>query len=363
MATSGAGPKPPPKSLPVAVHEALSAQSVPGISARVQFTNHLVNASSIEGSDPLLSGASGRLWASPEGKLRLELQSEGGGGDSQVLIDEGRFEIYDGSAEIAYRGELPGAGGGAGSGSAHQPPSLEQIEQALAHLGQRTALSGATPSDVAGQPTYTVQIEPKSDGGLIGGVSLAWDAAHGIPLRAALYAKGDSSPVLSLEATEIAYEAVPSSVFAISAPPGTKVVNLSPPGESSAQPVSSPPSATSSLEAELAFKLNAPASLDEMPLAQVRKVQIKGKTGALITYGHGLSGVAVFESPSAPGAGQPASTAPGGLSLPTISIDGASAEELETALGTVLRFSRGGVDYVLAGSVSPATAEAAARGL
>jgi hypothetical protein len=46
-----------------------------------------------------------------------------------------------------------------------------------------------------------------------------------------------------------------------------------------------------------------------------------------------------------------------------VTVNGASAQELDTALGTVLRFSRGGVSYIVAGSVSKQTAEAAARGL
>ena len=54
---------------------------------------------------------------------------------------------------------------------------------------------------------------------------------------------------------------------------------------------------------------------------------------------------------------------PGGQSLPKISINGASGQELDTALGTVLRFQRGGVDYTVLGSVPPTAAEAAARAL
>ena len=54
---------------------------------------------------------------------------------------------------------------------------------------------------------------------------------------------------------------------------------------------------------------------------------------------------------------------PGGSSLPKISINGASGQELDTALGTVLRFQRGGVDYTVLGSVPPTAAEAAARAL
>jgi hypothetical protein len=363
MATAGDGPKPAPEPLPVAVHDALTAPSVPGISARIQFTNHLIDASSIQGSDPLLSGASGRLWASPDGKLRLELQSEGGGGDSQILVDEGRFEIYDGSSGTVYRGTLPNGNDSSGGPDSHQPPSLEQVQQAIASLGEHATLNGATPSDVAGQPTYTARIEPKSDGGLLGGAEVAWDAVHGAPLRAAVYAKGDSSPVLQLEATEVSFEAVPSSVFEISPPRGTKVVDLSPPSESSGEGhEASPVTGIAAVQKQLGFQLAAPDSLAGMAQVEVRAIGVGDKAGALVTYGQGLGGIAVIESPSGPSGGQGAS-GPGGLSLPKVSIDGTGAEELETALGTVLRFSRGGVDYTVAGSVPPAAVEAAARGL
>ena len=48
------------------------------------------------------------------------------------------------------------------------------------------------------------------------------------------------------------------------------------------------------------------------------------------------------------------------MSLPKISINGVSGQELDTALGTVVRFDRAGVGYVVAGSVPPTAAEAAA---
>jgi len=49
--------------------------------------------------------------------------------------------------------------------------------------------------------------------------------------------------------------------------------------------------------------------------------------------------------------------------LPTLSINGATGTELATALGTVVQFDRGGVSYLVIGSVPPQAAEAAARGL
>jgi hypothetical protein len=66
--------------------------------------------------------------------------------------------------------------------------------------------------------------------------------------------------------------------------------------------------------------------------------------------------------------GQPSASAPSGgnqsgLNLPTVSINGQSAQELPTALGTVLRIKSGNVEYTLIGSVPPAAAEMAARQL
>ncbi len=365
MATSGGGPQPQPKPLANAVHDALGAPALPGISARVQFTNNLVDASSIQGTDPLLSGASGRLWASPEGggKLRLELQSEsGGGGDTQVLVSDHRFQIYDGSSETVYQGTLPEEGGKDPASPESGVPGIGQIEAKIAEAEGHAELSGAVPSDVAGQPTYTLHVAPRHDGGLLGGAEIAWDANNGTPLRAAIYSSASSSPVLQLEATDVAFESVPSSVFEISPQAGAKVVDLNPSGEAGGQEPGSKVGAQA-VQKSLDFELVAPSSLAGLPQGEVRGIEVDGKTAALATYGEGLGGIAVIESASEPGQSSGSGGEEGGLSLPKVAINGAQGEELDTALGTVLRFSRDGVDYVVIGSVPPAAAEAAARAL
>ena len=79
----------------------------------------------------------------------------------------------------------------------------------------------------------------------------------------------------------------------------------------------------------------------------------------VLTYGEGLGTVVVVER--APDS----KSSPNGMlgSLPTVSVGGISAHELATELGTVLEWQHGGVSFVLAGSVSPADAEAAAGAL
>ena len=109
LAAGGRRTTPPPKPLADAIHDALAAPPPAGVTARIEFTNHLVDAASLQGADPLLTGAKGRLWASGD-KLRLELQASdagGGAGDVQVLLDGDRLTVIDPGANTVYRITLP----------------------------------------------------------------------------------------------------------------------------------------------------------------------------------------------------------------------------------------------------------------
>jgi outer membrane lipoprotein-sorting protein len=385
----GTGPTPPPAPLASAVHDALAATPVGGVSARIQFTDHLVEGANLASesgnngpskSSPLLSGASGRLWISAAGKVRLELQSESG--DTQILYDGQTLSMYDASSNTLYRIQLPQDSNtdgnpegtqGPGQADTHQIPTVEEIQNTITHLMGHVDLSGATPSDVAGQPAYSVHISPKRDGGLVGGAELAWDAVHGVPLRLALYSTSSSAPVLELTATEVSYGPVADSVFEFSPPADATIHELKGPNESGdgADAANATQHHThtkaaqgpAAVQASIPFTLDAPATLDGMALSQVRSIDFDGHPAALITYGQGLGGIAVVESQAKSGDSQSAGPAAGLGSLPTVSINGSTAQELPTALGTLLTFQRAGVDYTIVGSVTPAAAEAAARGL
>jgi len=364
LAAGGSGPTPPPKPLAQAVHDALAAPAVEGVTARISFTNHLVDAASLQGSDPLLTGAKGRLWATGD-KLRLELQAssaDGRAGDVQVLVNGDRLTVIETATNTVYRAELP-----RDTHTGSEPvPSLARIQSVLTHLTEKATLSGARPSDVAGRPAYTVRITPRHDGGLLGGAEVAWDAEHGVPLRAAVYANGAADPVLELKATDIAFGKVAAGDLAIPEPAGAHVVDLNPAAAGGADPQHADVTGLSAVQAKVGFTIVAPDALVGLPRKEVRLVELDGTPGALVTYGQGLGGIAVLESPSK---AQPQTQQQGGrdggggLSLPKISINGASGQELDTALGTVVRFDRAGVGYIVAGSVPPTAAEAAARGL
>lgn len=373
VAASGSGPVPEPRSLASALHRALAAPAVKGISADVTFTNNLIDASSLPGSDPLLKGASGRLWLAGDHRLRLELQSSAG--DAQIVVNRSTFWISDPAQQIVYQGTLPRAFLSSKGKDRGGVPSVATIQRDLNTLLQHVTDSGAIPGNVAGQPAYTVRVTPKHDGGLLGAVEVAWDAVRGVPLRFAVYARGNPNPVLELAATNISYGSIPASDFNVAPPAGSKVVKISSAG--TGRPARSrdgrhshraPVSGVRAVAAKLPFKLAAPSALIAIPRQSVKLLSWGGHPAALVTYGKGLGGIAVIEQTaaarpsSAPGGGQGSGNQTG-LSLPTVSINGATGTELDTALGTVLRFSRGGVSYTVIGSVPPVAAETAARAL
>jgi hypothetical protein len=217
------------------------------------------------------------------------------------------------------------------------------------------ALSDAQPTDIADQAAYSVSASPKHDGGLLGSLQLAWDASNGTPLRAAVYAQGSSSPVLELQATDISFGPVSDSDVNVTPPAGTKIVDLSTQGKDHTG--SSTPAVTglAAVQAAAPFAVVAPDTLVGLPRQDVRL--IGGKT-VLVVYGKGLGAIVVVERAADSGNKNSALSA-----LPTVSLDGVSAHELDTQLGTVLEWTNGNVSFVLAGSVPPAAAEAAARAL
>lgn len=372
----GNDPKPPPKPLAEAIHDAIAAPEAQGFSAHVTFVNRLVEGANIDsqegGGGPLTSGGEGRVWIASDGRVRLELQSEQGA--TEILYDGGTLTLYEASSNRLYQYSLPASQNGGSSnqaaGSSSHVPSVTEIQEAIDHLMGHANITGAVPTDIAGQPAYSVTISPARNGGLVGGAELAWDATHGVPLRLAVYAKGQSAPVLALTATDVSYGPVPSSVFSLSLPAGVKTTKIAPPkgGEGPQRAehphVDATTTGISAVQAKLPFTLQAPASLAGMTRHEVRLVQVDGRDAALIGYGEGLGGILVIESQGKSGAaGGEEAEGSSPLSLPHVSIDGAKASELPTALGTLLSFRSGGVDRLLAGSVTPSVLQAAARGL
>ncbi|HET7759612.1 MAG TPA: hypothetical protein VFK62_06790, partial [Gaiellaceae bacterium] len=353
----GKGPVPAQKPLAQALHDSIAAPAPAGITARIKFTNNLFPSGALgQVGSALMSGASGRLWATTDGRGRLELQSDAG--DVQVVWNQRAVTIFDASSNTVYRATLPQHATG-GSDKAGALPSVSEIASFLTQARGHAALSAATPTDVGGQPAYSVRVSPKHDGGLLGAAELAWAATRPVPLRLGIYAQGASKPVLELAATHVTFGSVPASDVDVSPPAGARVTDLGNlarrGGKHHAKAAT--PSGSAALAAA-PFNAVAPATLVGLPRQDVRLVSSGDNRALLAVYGHGLGAIVVLEHAAKGGANAGMLGA-----LPTVSLDGVTAHELATQLGTALTWQKGGVSFVLAGSVPPAAAEAAARAL
>jgi len=357
-ASGGSGSTPPPKPLAQALHDSLAGAAPEGITARVKFTNNLFPSGAIAGQvgSALMSGASGRLWATNDGRGRLELQSDAG--DVQIVWNNTDLTVFDASSNTVYRAKLPAQTPGSSDQSGI--PSAAKISDFLSKLGEHVVVSGAEPTNVGGQEAYSVRISPKHDGGLLGAGELAFDASRGVPLRVGIYAQGASSPVLQLAATDISYGPVAASDVDVAPPAGAKSVDLGAltRNAGSTQGSHVHASGLAAVQAAADFPVVAPATLVGLPRQDVRLVGNTDSKAAVVVYGHGLGAIIVLERKA-----DSSGTIGVMGGLPQVSLDGVTAHELATQLGTALTWKRGDVSYVLAGSVPPAAAEAAARDL
>ncbi len=378
VAATSSGPVPQAEPLAKAVHGALTAPPVTAMSADINFTNNLISSANLPGDnkDPILQGASGRMWLSGN-RLRLELQS--GNGDGQVVVDNGSFWVSDPASRTVYEGSLPADT----SGNANKQrkadkaaPAIGQIQSEINRLMKRLTLTGAAtsnPTDVGGRPAYSVSVSPKHDGGQLGSLALAWDALKGVPLDVSVYSRTSTAPVLELKLSNISYGPVASSDLNVSPTPGYKVVKVSTGSRTGAAAKAlkqgkarhADVSGVTAVAKRVPFTLVAPKSVVGLPRHGVTLLDWAGKPAALVSYGQGLGGIAVIEQ-SASGAGSPSASSSSqgsNLSLPTVSINGSTGQELDTALGTMVRFTRGGIAYTVIGSVMPYAADQAARAL
>ena len=163
----------------------------------------------------------------------------------------------------------------------------------------RVNLSGAQPTDVAGRAAYRVTVSPKHDGGLLGSAQLAWDATMGVPLQFAIYARGNTTPVLELKATSISYGAIPASDLNISPPAGAKVVRLATGGAAAGADAARvhrrSVTGAQAVAAAVPFKLVAPASLVGLPRQRVTLLTMGSQRAAMVGYGENLGGMVVIE--------------------------------------------------------------------
>ena len=347
---------PPRRSLAGAIHHAMSSKPVAGISADFTVSQHLLpGASSLLDSSPL-AGATGSVWTSGD-HARLVVRSQLG--TAEVGLAGRTLTLYLPQQHAAYQVALPKAQADA---NAHDSgtPSLAEIRQTLAELGRTLDISGAVAGNVAGRPAYTVRISSRHDSGLIGPLALAFDADHGTPLRVALYPRGSSRAAIAFQVGHIHYGSIPASRTTVKLPSGTHVTQVQLPTRAEVKhAVSHAQKSTHGSRAPVTAA--TPATLAGMPRTAARTLSSANGSGLLAVYGHGLGAVVVIERATGERSAR-SSSGPQSM-LPAVRINGARGSLIQTTLGTIVTFDRGGKQYVVLGARPAATILAAARAL
>jgi hypothetical protein len=340
---------PPKRPLASAIQHAMAGKQVAGISADVKLnTNLLPGASSTFQTSGPLAGATGHVWLS-QGHAKLELRSSLG--RTVIGFSNGRLSLYLPKSNTAYVLRLPHRSA-AGQASKHEAaglPSTKELSGALAGLNQHWFLSGAIPGRIAGEQAYTVRIQPRHNGGMFGTLALAFDANHAVPLRIAIYPKGSGTPAIELVVTKIHFGAISASDLR-AIPAGATVHVVHPPSKKEIQKAAP---ARSSVRFGPTH-----SSLAGMKLRKVHAFSFNGKPAVALVYGRGLGSVFVLEQRA------DSSTRNDMLaSLPAVTVGKARGHELDTTLGTLVRFTHGGVTYTIVGSQRPSTILRAATAL
>jgi outer membrane lipoprotein-sorting protein len=96
----------------------------------------------------------------------------------------------------------------------------------LAQLKSSSTVTVGDDVRVAGRSAYDLVLTPKVTDTLIGSVSIAVDAATGLPLQVQVDARGQKTPAVSIGFTSIDLSTPSASLFNFTAPSGAKVTEL-----------------------------------------------------------------------------------------------------------------------------------------
>ena len=171
----------------------------------------------------LLSGSHDlSVWDAGPSAQRLALP----GALSEVdLVHNGpNLYTFDSSTQKVtdYTG-VEGAGRHAPEEATGAALTPDQAAQALlAHLGTSTTLSVITPVYVARQAAYQLVLTPNAAASTVGSVTVAVDAANGMPLRLQVFPRHPGAPALSLGFRKISFAVPGPGNFA--APHGSSTV-------------------------------------------------------------------------------------------------------------------------------------------
>ena len=187
----------------------------------------------------------------------------------------------------------------------HGIPTVAEIQSRHQQAGQRTSTSSGAirPGDVAGQPAYTVRSRPSTTAACSARSQLAWDAVTGVPLRIAIYARGNSDAGAGAQGHQHLLRAGRRLRLHHHARRPVKVVKIASPGRPHARRRPAPswpgpanahhaggPAASPRSPGTCRSRWPRPARWSALPRQGVTLLDWGGKPAALVTYGQSLGG-------------------------------------------------------------------------
>lgn len=96
----------------------------------------------------------------------------------------------------------------------------------LANLTPSTQVATGPDTKVAGRDAYELVLMPRTSATLVGSVTIAIDAATGLPLSVAMQAKGSDKAAFAVAFSQLKLAAPPASMFTFTPPPGATVTKV-----------------------------------------------------------------------------------------------------------------------------------------
>jgi outer membrane lipoprotein-sorting protein len=179
------------------------------------------------GLEALTANHRARVFA--DGPERLRLQVLDDLGEREFVLNGGEVWTYDFRENEAMRLTLPADAQARMKSRLNEMESAQTLTpaaiaaRALAAIDPSTEVSTRDNVRVAGRSAYDLVLTPRASDTLVGSVAIAVDAETGMPLRAAITARGESAPAASVAFTQLSIEAPEAALFTFAPPAGASI--------------------------------------------------------------------------------------------------------------------------------------------
>jgi outer membrane lipoprotein-sorting protein len=146
--------------------------------------------------------------------------------ETDVVRDGGTAWLWQSTRNAVTEFSLPAHAENTGPLGVPTLTPQDAARLVLITVGPTTRVSVASNVDVAGQAAYELVVAPKDARSLVGQVRIAIDASNGVPLRVQVFARGGTSPAISIGYTAVRFGVPPAADTSFTPPPGAKVTKV-----------------------------------------------------------------------------------------------------------------------------------------